>query len=200
MANKLMRPSAKMLAPIEGSADYQTWIIDNDTTNMLTLKRIPGSNDAVLVVLDGAVQQPSTSYTVVSNQLNFSEYLPSGVTVGVYYFNRDYFATAQAADGSVTSAALQDGSVVTTKLFDGSVTSAKIAAQTIVAANLTADTVEQRNIINKLREIRVAPPTQGTYYVGDLVYNSNPSTGSYIGWVCIAPGTPGVWRPFGAIA
>ena len=44
-----------------------------------------------------------------------------------------------------------------------------------------------------------APPTNSTYYVGDKVYNSAPASGSYIGWVCVAGGTPGTWKGFGLI-
>ena len=43
-------------------------------------------------------------------------------------------------------------------------------------------------------------PTTGTYNKGDVCWNSNPNVGGYIGWVCIAEGTPGQWHPFGLIA
>jgi hypothetical protein len=42
-------------------------------------------------------------------------------------------------------------------------------------------------------------PKSGTYNKGDIVWNSDPKTNSYIGWVCTANGTPGVWKPFGLI-
>lgn len=44
------------------------------------------------------------------------------------------------------------------------------------------------------------PPEHGAWRVGDQVLNLQPQTGSYIGWVCIAAGSPGEWRPFGLIA
>jgi hypothetical protein len=34
---------------------------------------------------------------------------------------------------------------------------------------------------------------------GDILWNSNPSKGGNIGWVCVNPGTPGDWVPFGKI-
>lgn len=45
-----------------------------------------------------------------------------------------------------------------------------------------------------------AAPTAGTYALGDIVRNSNPSeTGSpayvVLGWICLAGGTPGTWVP-----
>jgi hypothetical protein len=44
-----------------------------------------------------------------------------------------------------------------------------------------------------------AAPTTGSYNVGDLVYNTNPTAGGYIGWVCVAGGSPGTWKGYGAI-
>jgi hypothetical protein len=45
-----------------------------------------------------------------------------------------------------------------------------------------------------------APPTGGTYPVGFIRWNSAPSPGSNIGWVCIVAGTPGTWSAFGSIS
>ena len=43
-------------------------------------------------------------------------------------------------------------------------------------------------------------PTEGNYKIGDIVWNVEPKTNSYIGWVCTQSGTPGTWKPFGLIA
>lgn len=43
-------------------------------------------------------------------------------------------------------------------------------------------------------------PTQGNYNKGDVCWNNNPQSGSYIGWVCVTEGTPGIWLPFGLIS
>lgn len=48
-----------------------------------------------------------------------------------------------------------------------------------------------------------APPSSasdGSYEVGDIVWNTAPTAGGYIGWVCVAAGSPGTWKGFGAIA
>tara|TARA_B100000925_G_scaffold196515_1_gene148747 strand:- start:1574 stop:2641 length:1068 start_codon:yes stop_codon:yes gene_type:complete len=42
-------------------------------------------------------------------------------------------------------------------------------------------------------------PTEGSYYKGDIQYNTNPSAGGWVGWVCIESGNPGIWKRFGAI-
>ena len=42
-------------------------------------------------------------------------------------------------------------------------------------------------------------PTAGSHMKGDITYNTNPEVGSYVGWVCIESGNPGVWKSFGMI-
>lgn len=44
-----------------------------------------------------------------------------------------------------------------------------------------------------------AAPTTGAYKVSDRIYNSSPSAGGYVGWVCTVAGTPGTWKEFGLI-
>lgn len=42
-------------------------------------------------------------------------------------------------------------------------------------------------------------PTQGEFMKGDICWNTDPQSASYVGWVCTVSGTPGEWLPFGAI-
>lgn len=44
-----------------------------------------------------------------------------------------------------------------------------------------------------------AIPTNGIWIKGDILYNTNPLAGGYIGWVCLANGMPGTWKQFGLI-
>jgi len=50
------------------------------------------------------------------------------------------------------------------------------------------------------RFIAAAAPAAGTWSQGDIVYNSAPTAGGSIGWVCVTGGTPGTWKTFGDIA
>ena len=43
-------------------------------------------------------------------------------------------------------------------------------------------------------------PTTGSWKAGDIMYNSAPSSGAYIGWICTVSGVPGTWKGFGLIA
>jgi len=45
----------------------------------------------------------------------------------------------------------------------------------------------------------VSAPTEKSWNKGDLVWNTNPVRTSYVGWICVMSGTPGVWEPFGYI-
>jgi hypothetical protein len=45
-----------------------------------------------------------------------------------------------------------------------------------------------------------APPSTGRWAVGNRVYNSAPTAGGNIGWVCTTAGEPGTWKTFGDIA
>jgi hypothetical protein len=44
-----------------------------------------------------------------------------------------------------------------------------------------------------------AAPTGGTWSQGNIFYDSTPSAGGTMGWVCTTSGTPGTWKTFGAI-
>lgn len=42
-------------------------------------------------------------------------------------------------------------------------------------------------------------PTEGNYKRGDIVWNAAPTPGGFLGWICVATGTPGTWKGFGTI-
>jgi hypothetical protein len=44
-----------------------------------------------------------------------------------------------------------------------------------------------------------AAPTTKIWGQGDIVYNTSPTAGGTMGWVCVTAGTPGTWKTFGAI-
>jgi hypothetical protein len=50
------------------------------------------------------------------------------------------------------------------------------------------------------QEFGSAAPASGTYSVGDIVWNTTPTAGGTMGWVCTTAGTPGTWKTFGSIA
>lgn len=42
-------------------------------------------------------------------------------------------------------------------------------------------------------------PKIGIFLKGDICWNQSPIEYGYVGWICIQDGSPGEWRPFGAI-
>jgi hypothetical protein len=52
----------------------------------------------------------------------------------------------------------------------------------------------------KTTSYATAAPSSGTWAEGDIVFNSTPSAGGSVGWVCVTAGTPGTWKTFGAIS
>jgi hypothetical protein len=51
----------------------------------------------------------------------------------------------------------------------------------------------------KIHQYSDAAPMHGTYTKGDIVWNTKPSLGKSVGWVCVSEGSPGTWLPFGEI-
>lgn len=59
---------------------------------------------------------------------------------------------------------------------------------------------EEHNYWNAVINYAASAPAAGTWKVGDLVYNTNPTAGGTVGWICTTAGTPGTWKTFGSIA
>lgn len=53
--------------------------------------------------------------------------------------------------------------------------------------------------LNAFSTTAAAAPVSGTYVQGDIVWNTAPTAGGNIGWVCTVAGTPGTWVAFGQI-
>lgn len=54
--------------------------------------------------------------------------------------------------------------------------------------------------LNYTRDKKSECPTTGTWDIGDIIWNSIPTIGANIGWVCIKAGSPGTWAKFGTIS
>ena len=52
---------------------------------------------------------------------------------------------------------------------------------------------------NTLHLSDIEPPKSGAFNKGDIVWNSEPTQGRFVGWVCIQAGSPGLWSGFGRI-
>lgn len=52
---------------------------------------------------------------------------------------------------------------------------------------------------DKLHLNGLEPPTGGAFNEGDIVWNTYPQPGKFVGWVCTRSGNPGLWNGFGRI-
>ncbi len=53
---------------------------------------------------------------------------------------------------------------------------------------------------DKKFEVGTAIPETGNYKKGDIIWNSNPTSGGKVGWICTTSGKPGEWKTFGNIS
>jgi hypothetical protein len=51
----------------------------------------------------------------------------------------------------------------------------------------------------KLHKYDRQHPIAGSFNAGDIVWNTEPRVNSFVGWVCVQAGDPGIWSPFGKI-
>jgi hypothetical protein len=58
---------------------------------------------------------------------------------------------------------------------------------------------ELNNAWNPAHGRSLAPPHQGEWRRGTILYNAEPAPGVPLGWICTADGTPGTWSSFGLI-
>ena len=94
--------------------------------------------------------------------------------------------------------------------FDVRSASTKVTFENNIATSVNAYTpytessdcnlIEQRtNNWNPIINFAIAIPTTGNWTKGSIIYNTNPFSGGYVGWICTTSGTPGIWEKFGKI-
>ena len=54
-------------------------------------------------------------------------------------------------------------------------------------------------VLEKRVYVSTAAPTTGHWNVGDRCFNSEPSTGEAVSWVCTVAGYPGTWASEGKL-
>lgn len=63
---------------------------------------------------------------------------------------------------------------------------------------LNQDRIEADGPTDQMTIWDTTTPSTGYWLQGDIVYNTTPAAGGYIGWVCVT--TPSTWKTFGAIS
>ena len=143
----------------------------------------------VVTTLSGALTTAATDIVVVDGSR-----FPTPVT-GEYFY-----ATLVATNGALEIVKVMTrvgNSMGITRAQEGTVAQA-FAAGSRVEMRITAATI--RDAIADAKIMGTAPPTTGAWTRNTIVWNSAPSAGGVIGWVCVSSGTPGTWKSFGTIA
>ena len=73
------------------------------------------------------------------------------------------------------------------------------SASLVSATNYFNSSSTTAYVLDKRHIERTAAPVSGDWVRGDIVYNSAPTAGGFLGWCCVTSGTPGTWKTFGAI-
>lgn len=69
-----------------------------------------------------------------------------------------------------------------------------------VSSDVGLDVKDPIKVQGKKQEVGDGYPTSGSYQKGDIVWNSNPVPGGFVGWICTTSGTPGQWKTFGPVS
>jgi len=74
------------------------------------------------------------------------------------------------------------------------------SASLVSATNYFNSSSTTSYVIDKRHIERSAAPVAGDWIRGDIVYNSAPAAGGFLGWCCVTSGTPGTWKTWGVIS
>ena len=100
--------------------------------------------------------------------------------------------STDTADVVITSAVTRTGAAKLASIQNNTVE--KVYATQDGIVGLTSLLVSGHSV-----QYGTAAPITGTWAQGDIVYNSTPTAGGNIGWVCTTGGTSGTWYEFGEI-
>ena len=76
------------------------------------------------------------------------------------------------------------------------ITNSGIGSEVTEIGGVSVDSFTSKKNVQQSRN---TAPTTGSWLAGDIVWDSTPSAGNKIGWVCVTSGTPGTWKTFGVI-
>ena len=127
-----------------------------------------------------------------------------GLTIRNCYLNNNEGATSQTATslGYVKGLCVTGNSAVRYNSALIYSSQGNISGAVIIAANVIDRATMSliKGIALYAYETDNAAPTAGNHTLGEVIYNSNPASGSPFGWVCTETGNPGTWKALGTIS
>lgn len=123
----------------------------------------------------------------------------SNAAIGTYNNSDLHLVTGNQTRITVSA----DGNIQLGSVTDGE---SKIQVHGSIGVNVTSIDPRSKLHVNgsikfndNLHLTGVEAPSGGSFTLGDIVWNSNPQPGNFVGWVCVRAGNPGVWATFGEI-
>ena len=115
----------------------------------------PSSSNAILISIDGVVQQGNFSVSTTNIVFDWSP-TSSNTCDWVMHFGvgvlntpaDDTVSTAKIADGAVTAAKIADGTVVAAEIADNAITTAKINADAVTGAKIADDQIDSEHYVD----------------------------------------------------
>lgn len=136
-----------------------------------------------------------TAGSITDNIFSSNSQSPVNTYSGLFIKQSDHISVlSNTFTGTSQKYAIELGSAVTESyLYDNSIV--EFGTDRI---NPTAQNTDNKIEINKFGQSSVIPAS-GTWFKGDIVWNEDPQSGEYVGWICTVGGTPGTWKEFGLI-
>jgi parallel beta-helix repeat protein len=143
--------------------------------------------------LHGVFLQDANYCTVTGNSIYDNSTFNPGNYVGIY--GVDLLNSTVTGNTIYQSAGVQNGII-----FDGTPVNNRVTDNTVTSTSIAYSLNNPANNNYIIDYKGSAAPVAGTFQAGDIVYNSAPTAGGFIGFVCVTAGTPGTWKTFGAIS
>ena len=186
-SNNRVRP---VYAEMRGDA---TWIVDVGSSNKIDVECVPygGGYDPALSAVESRIDVTGATSPVVHGTFSYKDCGPgrsvhtvSGARPGYVGINRGVGAGLAGQNlGSASRNSIE-----------------ALGPDGLVGVGIpAAGTWTVHAGTKKVSWSMALIPTAGTWTRGDMVYATNPVASGYIGWVCVASGTPGTWKPWGKI-
>ncbi len=164
---------------VDGSVVIDQYIVYNTSTNRLGL----------------GIEDPNAAFSVAEDGVE--------VVIGSTHGVKGFVGTHASHDLEIVTD--NTARIVVGAGGDVSITS-KLNVQGILSVNVKNP--DPRSALhvngaikfnNTLHLSDTAAPTAGTFNRGDIVWNSDPQPGKFVGWVCTREGSPGLWSGFGRL-
>lgn len=132
----------------------------------------------------------TTDYTITGTPDAYGAY-PSGATLN---FVAGHVPTAGAVMTFIRQTArLQPDQYIDNSAFPANVMESDLDRLTMITQELAGG-------MGLFIGLLAGPPTSGTFVQGNWFIQSAPISGGFWGGVCVAGGSPGTWKTFGAIS